>query len=369
MGSPFCGILVDKIGPNIPLCVGSLGLELALFMTSLCTQYWQLMLAQALLLGLSMSLVCCPPLGVVSRHMPHRRGLALGLTIGGSSIGGVIWPIMMQQLLVHHGISFGWTMRAVAFKMSPLLAFACLTVVEPLEQPSRAPSGTAHVTSHVTQQQPIEEAEQKKMEDAAADGESKKADLSFLWKPTYILLCLGLAVIYFGLFTPLFYVSAYAIDKGQSLSTAFYLLSAVNASSFFGRVGPGHFADTYGHYNLLIIFTLLSGIVGFTWTRATSLGGMIVWSLAYGFTSGAVMSLQNACAGKIAPLRSQGAAVGFLMGCLSITALIGVPIGGQILKHSGYPALSMWTGATIVVGAAVLGVARFTLDPHLFAVF
>ena len=59
-----------------------------------------------------------------------------------------------------------------------------------------------------------------------------------------------------------------------------------DASSFFGRVIPGYIADSFGHYHLLIIFSLLSGVIGFVWTTATSLGGLIVWSLAYGFTSG-----------------------------------------------------------------------------------
>ncbi|KAK6854848.1 mfs monocarboxylate transporter [Apiospora arundinis] len=316
-GSPFGGVLVDRVGPTIPLCVGSVGLLLALFMTSLCMQYWQLMLAQALLLGISASLVFCPPLGVVLRHMPHRRGLAMGLTIGGSSIGGIVWPIMLQQLLNKDHVSFGWTIRAVAFTMMPLLAFACLTIVEPVKKPS---STTANQTDVKTDggEAPTPAAESLNGNGTDSSEKKKPGPRAFLKNPTYMFLCGGLALAYLGLFTPLFYISSYAIAQGQATSTAFYLLSAVNASSFFGRVVPGHLADVAGHYNLLTIFTLLSGLVGFTWTKAASLPGLIVWGLAYGFTSGAVMSLQGACAGKIAPPQHQGLAVGFLMGCLSI---------------------------------------------------
>lgn len=276
--SPFGGVLVDKVGPTIPLCGGSVVLLLALFMTSLCTQYWQLILAQSLLLGLGASLVFCPPLGVVLRHMPHRRGLAMGLTIGGSSIGGVIWPIVLQQLL--NSIGFGWTMRAVAFVMMPLLAFACFAVREPPRRPSPPARPTAVVNKDPASSDPPGTSSAPSVE---KETPSKTA---FLKKPTYVLLSLGLALTYLGLFTPLFYVSKYAIAQGLSTSTAFYLLSAVNASSFLGRVIPGYVADSYGHYNLLILFTLLSGVIGFVWTAATSLGGMVVWSLAYGFTSG-----------------------------------------------------------------------------------
>ncbi|KAJ1323507.1 MFS transporter MCT family solute carrier family 16 (monocarboxylic acid transporters) member 10 [Microdochium nivale] len=354
--SPFGGVIVDKIGPTLPLCVGSVGLVISLFMTSLCTQYWQLILAQAILLGISASLVFCPPLGVVMRHMPHRRGLAMGLTIGGSSIGGIIWPIMLQRLLNDDGVSFGWTIRAIAFTMIPLLSFACVTVREPIRQaPAPAPS-------------PPTIANEAEIAVSAEKGDEPDR-FAFVKTPTYILLVLGLALTYLGLFTPLFYISKYAIAQGLPTSTAFYLLSAVNASSFFGRVVPGHLADTVGHFNLIILFTLASGIVGFTWTEATTLAGIVIWSLAYGFTSGAVMALQGACAGKLAPLQAQGIAVGVLMGCLSLAALVGTPISGQILSHSGYLALSAWTGATLVAGAAILSVARFLVNPKLAVAF
>lgn len=285
-------MLVDRIGPTIPLCIGSLGIVLALFMTSLCTQYWQLMLAQALLLGISMALVFCPPLGVVSRHMPHRRGLALGLTIGGSSIGGIIWPIMLQRLLINDGVSFGWTLRAVAFKMAPMLAFACFTVVEPQQQ---TPERTTKIDAPEEGKDSIRPDTGSMSEGCATDLHQNKeaSSLLFLREPTFVLLALGLACAYLGLFTPLFYFSTYAVTYGQTRSTAFYLLSAINASSFFGRVVPGHMADKLGHYNLLAIFAFVSALVGFTWTKATSLAGMVVWGLAYGFTSGVCSHILN----------------------------------------------------------------------------
>ncbi|EHA53212.1 hypothetical protein MGG_07802 [Pyricularia oryzae 70-15] len=363
--SPFGGLLVDRVGPTLPLCAGSAGLVLALFMTSLCTQYWQLMLAQSLLLGASASLVFCPPLGVVLRHMPHRRGLAMGLTIGGSSIGGIVWPIMLQRLLNNNVLGFGWTMRAVAFTMMPLLAFACLAVREPPRKPASAPPA-ASAAVEADGRVPVSD-----NSDAAEPVPEKEVPsrTAFLRQLTYILLCSGLALAYLGLFTPLFYVSKYAIAQGQSTSTAFYLLSAVNASSFLGRVLPGYIADKFGHFNLLVLSTLLSGVVGFTWTQASSLPGLIMWALAYGFTSGAVMSLQNACASKMAPPQAQGLAVGVLMGVLSISALIGTPISGQILTRSGYVALSAWTGATLVAGGGVIGVARLLKYPKLMTAF
>lgn len=295
-------MLCDRVGPTVRslaliplhrelipsqmlLCVGSIGQLLALFMTSLCTEYYQAFLAQGVLLGVSMSLIFCPPVAVVSRRMPHRRGLALGLTIGGSSIGGIVWPIMLEQLLNHRKISFGWTMRAIAFTMIPLLGIACLTVVD-------APAVRSPVSPSEAASDSNEKADQAMANDTQSE---KQTDFSVLKNKSFMLLCGGLAIGYFGLFTPLFYVSAFGIARGLTSSTAFYLLSGLNAASFFGRVIPGLIADRYGHFNMCAVATLCAGIVGFCWTAATTLGGLAVWSLAYGFFSGVWYSQFEVC--------------------------------------------------------------------------
>ncbi|KAK1985729.1 major facilitator superfamily transporter [Colletotrichum cereale] len=358
LGAPISGILCDRLGPTIPMCIGSVGLLLALFMASLCTQYYQVFLSQGILLGISSSLVFCPPMAIVSRRMPHRRGLALGLTIGGSSVGGIIWPIMLEQLLNFRKVSFAWTIRAVAFTMMPLLVIACCTVVDaPAPVPSPAapessPDGNEKGTGSSTDEAQLPD---------------RKSSFIVFKNKTFILLCCGLALGYFGLFTPLFFVSAFGISNGMPSSTAFYLLSGLNGASLFGRVIPGVLADRYGHFNVLASAVFSAGIVGFCWTAASSLAGLAVWSLAYGFCSGAVISLQGACVGKIAPPGNQGSAIGFAMGSIAVTALVGPPISGQIVAHSGYLALSMWTGVTLVVGAAIVAAARWRLSPQLLA--
>lgn len=55
-----------------------------------------------------------------------KRALVLGLLAAGSSLGGVIMPIMVQRLVVEVG--FGWAMRSVAFLILFMLIVANLTV-------------------------------------------------------------------------------------------------------------------------------------------------------------------------------------------------------------------------------------------------
>ncbi|KAJ3578526.1 hypothetical protein NPX13_g2035 [Xylaria arbuscula] len=362
IGSPISGILVDRIGPTKLLIIGSVGELVAVFLSSLCSQYYQLFLSQAVLLGASTSLTLTPITAVISRRMPHRRGFALGIAIGGSSIGGIIWPIMLQQLLYVRGVSFGWTQRAVGFTMLPLVLITCVTVVDVNKEPSKPNPSVSDASEGGTADGSDEPTVEEKPR-------VERTVLGMFKNLAFTLLCLGLALTYLGLFTPFFYISTYAISKGVSPATAFYLISAINAASFFGRTVPGHFADHYGYFNVLTLSVLSAGIIAFTWTAAYNLPGMIVWSIAYGFTSGAVISLQGACAGKISKPEQQGTALGLLLGSISVTALVGTPISGQVLLRGGFLGLGIWTGVTLLTGGLVLMAARLKLSSKILAAY
>lgn len=246
-------------------------------MISLCTEYYQFFLAQGLVAGLSMSFLFTPALATVSRYFVRHRSLALGITVSGSSIGGVIWPIMLDQLLNSDGISFGWTIRIVGFTMLPLLIIACITVRSPRTSPQPDASNA----------------------DAVQESKGHKTDLSIAKSFTFQLMCVGLAIGSLGLFSPFFYVTSYAKSLGMSASMSFYLVSIINGASLFGRVLPGFLADRFGCFNLCSMAILTSGIIALCWTEAENVAGLIIWSAAYGFASGVRKDkLPNLCSSE-----------------------------------------------------------------------
>lgn len=69
--------------------------------------------------------------GQAQTYFQKKRGIALGLVVAGSSIGGVIFPQMAQHLIPE--IGFGWTVRACAFLILGMLIFANLSISSNLE--------------------------------------------------------------------------------------------------------------------------------------------------------------------------------------------------------------------------------------------
>lgn len=98
-----------------------------LMMTSISKEYYQFFLAQAVCSAIGCSLFFYPSMSAVTTWFFKRRALALGVTAAGSSIGGVIFPVMVEKLIPQVG--FGWTMRICAFLILALGLFANLTIV------------------------------------------------------------------------------------------------------------------------------------------------------------------------------------------------------------------------------------------------
>ena len=118
-------------------------------MVSLCQkdQAYQVFLSQGVLFGIGIALlyakkphlfeiVACiltsilrsfnPSVAVLGHWFRRRRALVIGLTTGGSATGGVVFPIILEQLIPRVG--FGWAVRIIAFILMACLIVACLTI-------------------------------------------------------------------------------------------------------------------------------------------------------------------------------------------------------------------------------------------------
>lgn len=85
--SVVVGPIVDAGYLKSLLALGSLLTVLGMFMTSLCTEYWQVFLAQALTMGLGFGCLYVPAPTIVSQYFEARTALAMGASSAGSAVG------------------------------------------------------------------------------------------------------------------------------------------------------------------------------------------------------------------------------------------------------------------------------------------
>lgn len=83
----FSGRLLDA-GLFVPtLFVGGILQLLGIFMMSLSTKWWQLLLSQGVLTGIGGGIFFCPSMGLIATYFSNRRALAVGITSTGNSVG------------------------------------------------------------------------------------------------------------------------------------------------------------------------------------------------------------------------------------------------------------------------------------------
>ncbi|KAJ5868812.1 hypothetical protein N7534_003365, partial [Penicillium rubens] len=325
---PIFGTMFDSYGPRWILLIGTILHVFGLMMASLSTEYYQFILAQGICSPIGASAIFNASVNSVSTWFAKRRAFALGVTAAGSSLGGVIFPIMVTQLIPKVG--FPWAMRICAFLILFMLGIANLTLK------SRLPH------------------------------RPKPFDiLSFLRPLAELKFALTLAAafcFFWGMFLPFTFVITQAERYGMSSNLAGYLIPILNASSIFGRTLPGYLADKVGRYNMMVITTFFSAILVLAlWLPSKGNAPAIVFSALYGFGSGAFVSLAPALVAQISDLRQVGVRNGTFFAVISFAALTGTPIGGALVPdvlHGSYTRLQIFCGVVMIVGSTLFAFAR-----------
>jgi MFS transporter, MCT family, aspergillic acid transporter len=123
----------------------------------------------------------------------------MGIMVTGSSIGGVIFPIMLNRLVQNRSTGYPWAIRISAFLILALQTVAILTV-RPLTKPVA-----------------------KKMSAGALAAPFK--ELPFL------MMVLGIFVLTYGIFIPVNYLALQGfLEAHMSTDMSLYLVSIFNAA-------------------------------------------------------------------------------------------------------------------------------------------
>lgn len=120
------GPIFDVHGPRWLLFAGSILIILATFLLGVCTAYWHFILVFGILAGLGTALIFTPTIAAVGHFFYEKRGNATGVAAMGGAIGGIVFPLMLQNLFPKVG--WGWATRIQGFVFVVLLVLANLLV-------------------------------------------------------------------------------------------------------------------------------------------------------------------------------------------------------------------------------------------------
>ena len=317
------GPLFDRGYLNSLLLVGSILTTFGIMMTSICTKYWQVVLAQGICIGLGAGCLFVPSLAMVSTFFTKKRAIATGIAVSGNAVGGIIYPITFRQL--QPSLGFGWATRIIGFITLALLviAIACMWSRSP-SKPPRALFQPAAFKS---------------------------------WP--YTLQSFGTMFGFIGLYIPIFYIQTYALTREitPDENYAFYLISILNTGQFFGRILPNLFSGKVGLMNMIVLDTFAAAILGFAWIGIDSVAGITVFAILYGFFAGAYVSLIPPVLVELTPdMTVVGTWLGMSLFVAAFGLLIGTPIAGSLvnIEKKQFVAAQGFTGGVILMGALLM---------------
>ena len=306
----------------------------SVMITSVCKEFYQFILAQGILGGLANGFLFTAAMSAIGHYFHKKRGAAMGMVAVGSSIGGVVIPIVLNECFKSK-IGFGWGVRIVGFGMLAALVVSCILVKERL--PPR--HGAFFIPS------------------------------AFL-QPSYALVVAGLFLLMWGVFLPFFFLTGYALAEiHMDSDLAFYLISILNGTSLFGRLFFGASSDKIGLKNGLTFVGFVNGILILCWTTTSTSAGLVVWTAIFGFFSGGIFALFPAAIASVVPNPQMiGTYIGQAITVASLAALTGSPIGGALVTKYGFFDATVFAGISMLAGGALILAARFASNPKLLAI-
>lgn len=164
-----------------------------------------------------------------------------------------------------------------------------------------------------------------------------------------------------GFYIVFYYVELLALARTNiSPGVASYLLVIINASSLFGRLIPGYYADKIGSINVQASVTFASAVLTFCLLAIRTTAGLVVFSVLYGFMAGAFMGLPAAGIISLSPDKSKiGTRLGMTLGFIGFGVLVSNPIAGAILGDSqNWVGLTVWCGVLLSTSFVSLVVSR-----------
>lgn len=328
---PLTGWLTDRLGARRPIlvCTAIFG-ALYASLVFLTPQLWHLY-AVFLVLGLvGPGTSAVPHASLISRWFTERRGLALGVAMCGTALGGVIWPKATQELLDR----FGWR-NAYAISGAAVLLIAVPLMMMLLKDPP--------ATARLSRQD---------SNNAQADGLTRGEALrgSLLW-----LLIFAFFVISMSIQACMIHLVPLLKDRGMTPGNAALVASVMGAAGMAGRLGMGYLLDRLPAERVpSVAFGLVAAGIFVLFAGATGTAAYFAAALI-GFGYGAESATIPYLVSRYFGLRSFGEIYSYLFITVPLGGALGPALMGVGFDRTGsYQLTLLLCGVATVIAALLL---------------
>jgi MFS family permease len=314
LGAP-AGHLSDRYGPRPMMLAAAFFMGTGLILTSRIDRLWTGYLTYGLGVGLGGACCYVPMVSVVGGWFARWRNTALGVAVAGIGCGTLVMAPIAAALIERYGWRESYVILGIA---SAVTLVICALVVEPPPmhlQTARRPLSAAVLT------------------------------------PTFAMLWVSSLLSSIAIYVPFVYLPEFAQHRGVSRVAAAALVGIIGGASVVGRMALGVVADRTGIMWLYKLCMLSLGLTFGIWILTTGYGWLLIFALAMGTAYGGLVALLPAVVAEIFGVQGLGAMLGTLYSGSAISALVGPPLAGLVIDHTGsYLWAAAFAGCASVAG-------------------
>ena len=267
--SPVFGRVMDGYPMRLLVVVGGLAGASGLFLISCATAFWQIILIHMTLLPVGMML--CGTLAsqtMVSKWFTDKRGLALGISAMGTSMGGLTIP------LLSHGLIEAFEWQDAMFYLSMLMVFLIVPLnLWILRQEPPEPEPSVVDSGHL---------------DAKAWSSKEILSTRNFWLPV-----IGLIPINAAFSGVQFNIGAYVADLDMTQELAAQLIALTSISMIVGKFVFGSLGDRVDHRYLYWFMSGLLLAALYFYQGNPDQRSLMVAAALQGFSTGGVMPMMG----------------------------------------------------------------------------
>jgi len=321
IGAPFASSWSKTYGPRQVTTLGGVLFAASGILASFGTRLWHFQLTQGLLQGCAACLTYIPAVTVSPGFFKKRGGLAMGIILSGTGLGGVAWAPILRYLI--SAIGYRSTLRVMGVVAAILIVISASVL--------------------------------KNAEDSRTDESVPRQDRSLRhrsilpkvnWKivrsKEFFAHSLGGFLHSAAYFTPIYFMSSYATRLGYGNISGAHIIALSNFCNFGGKIIIGYLADRYGRLNALALSTSVSAAVTFGLWYVSHIqidiemrrALLMAYACIYGLTAGSYVSLFPTALAEQFGIRNFASINGLVYMIRGFGTLLGTAIGGALVRNT-----------------------------------
>ncbi len=333
--APIVGMLADKWSIRWLMTLGAVFFGAGLIWISESQNIIQFSILFAIFICMANNLLG-PLTGTtaVARWFSASRGKALGIAAVGTSLGGMVIPIVVER-----GITMlGWRETLFYFGLATLivlLPFLCLMMRNFPHEKGLTVEGEA----------------------SGADTDASPADIpgpdlsaaAVLRSGGFWLIGGTLGLLFMSQSAVLANLSAYAVGLGHEASKAARLIFVIAAMGFIGKLAFGYAADRINLKIGLWTAIAMAGLGIAVLATEPSYPIMLVAAVFMGLATGGMLPVWGAMIAVVFGMRSYGRVMGMMMPLIALTVMPGPILAAMLFDNYGDYVISFYVFFAVLV--------------------